>query len=133
MGNALLKGIIEPCHQAGRDAARFDGTELPAHLGKVTQVVSLNKVQDHVMRLADRGDFVNGHDVGVLELHAQFGLAVEEIGFARDLRLAFPQHLDRKQFVGDAVRRPIDAGKRARSDHVQHLVVTVEETSPKVL
>ena len=127
--DALLEGVVEARHHVGGDARGVERGELAADLVEVAQVLAFDEVHDDVVERPLGDDFVDGDDVGVLELGAQLAFAAEELALVvgAGAAVAAAQHLDGEQLAGVLVRGAEHAGEGAGADAVLHLVVAVEE------
>ena len=129
----MLEGVVQPGQHAGHDASRLQRLELSAHLEKIAQIVSLDKIHRDIIHQAFAHYFVNRDDVRMFQVHPQLAFAAEQLCLLRPVAHPLAEHLDGKQIVGFLVGRPIDASERTGAHQIEHLVIAVEETVAKAL
>src|SRR5690606_22973846 len=73
-------------------------------------------------------DFVNGHNIGMSQVHSHASLAHELLDLYRLAAVTAAKYFDSDHATGLAMDRSIDPRESTGPDQVQHLVLTIEET-----
>ena len=94
MGHSQLQGVFQSFGDIHRIAGGFLGGEFSPAFHEFPKVAPFDEFHGQVMLVAIAADFVNRHDVLVLQPLAQFTLATEQGDRPRVVGPALTQHLD---------------------------------------
>ena len=121
--DAALMGVVDGA--GDRDQQPYAGPRVPPQARQVLGEVSpLDQLHAVIMLPFVDADFVDGHDVGVIEASRGLRLGVESIHVGRRSQAVGEDHFEGDQAVQAQLPRLVDDAHAAAGDLLQQLVIT---------